>query len=283
MEQVTDPFESARPIGISPDVRSPSTLGTELSRDLEDRVAKLESGLRSFRGELAQLTTDRNRRTVVVGGIPTRRRAPSGGRTASILADTLQLDFPPSSYQYDYSDTLRPSTSPQSPRTPVGTDPSATIPDLPVPERAADDPFSTPSLPRAALETSAGNGNAASQSQPPQYTFRSLYEMLADERSARRRLESQMRGLRDEIANLHYQVSQSNAQSQRSSYYAPMDPMVGSSRLHALLRDTESSPPGTSQSQQQRQSGGPRDSADQPRVVSRLAAQKAKRAAWQSQ
>jgi hypothetical protein len=81
--------------------------------------------------------------------------------------------------------------------------------------------------------------------------------MLADERSARRRLEMQMRGLREEIANLHYQVSSaSNFQSQRSSYYAAMDPQVGSSRLHALLRDTEESPPGTAQSGQQQGSTG---------------------------
>jgi hypothetical protein len=88
--------------------------------------------------------------------------------------------------------------------------------------------------------------------------------MLTDERSARRRLETQMRGLREEISNLTYQVSlQSNVQSQRSSYYA-----AGSSRLHALLRETEDSPPGTGAPQ--RGSGSIGLSAEQHRVVSRF-------------
>jgi hypothetical protein len=110
----------------------------------------------------------------------------------------------------------------------------------------------------------AGNANGRARNQTPQYTFRSLYEMLTDERSARRRLEAQMRGLREEISNLHYQVSlQSNVQSQRSSYYAQ-----GSSRLHALLRDTEDSPPGTGD--QQGGAGTADLSAEQQRVVSRF-------------
>ena len=88
--------------------------------------------------------------------------------------------------------------------------------------------------------------------------------MLTDERSARRRLETQMRGLRDEISNLNYQVSlQSNVQSQRSSYYAQ-----GSNRLQALLRETEDSPPGTGVQQPSSTTTGL--SAEQQRVVSRF-------------
>ena len=98
----------------------------------------------------------------------------------------------------------------------------------------------------------------------PQHTFRSLYEMLSDERSARRRLEQTMRNLQDEIANLHYQVSvNSNVQSQHSSY------MPSSTRLQALLAGTEESPPGTTESQYQRFSRG-RDISIDPRVVSRF-------------
>ncbi|KAI6912491.1 hypothetical protein KC318_g9435 [Hortaea werneckii] len=44
-----------------------------------------------------------------------------------------------------------------------------------------------------------------------QHTFKSLYEMLSDERSARRNLEVQLRGLRREIRDLHLQVSTSSS------------------------------------------------------------------------
>ncbi|KAI7333079.1 hypothetical protein KC315_g4349 [Hortaea werneckii] len=49
------------------------------------------------------------------------------------------------------------------------------------------------------------------QQQQQQYTFKSLYEMLSDERSARRNLEVQLRGLRREIRDLHLQVSSSSS------------------------------------------------------------------------
>ena len=227
-----------------------SALGTELSRDLEDRVARLETGLRNFQASLEKLNAEqRSRRTVVAANTPEpgskpvsgkRGRASSRDRTASILAGDLQGDLEPSSYQYDYTDTLRarPQTSPQPPRTPLAM---PSNPTLPVPEPRMDDPFITPSPPPIIPGT---NENPA---QVPQHTFRSLYEMLNDERSARRRLEQTMRNLQDEIANLHYQVSvNSNVQSQRSSY------MPSSSRLQALLAGTEESPPGTTESQQQR-------------------------------
>ena len=284
------PLRSSPPqrgLGVAEsDFASPSAMGSNLSQDIEDRVARLEAGLRSFRGELAQMTADRNRRTVLIGGVPTdsiRRRGSSDGRTASLLAETLQDDLAPSDYPYDYRDTLRPSTSPQPPRTPpvryLGPSPRQDASMTPQALPAADDPFTTtPSPPRPSTSGAQRPPPEASRNQEPllvqpptqpqQYTFRSLYEMLADERSARRRLEMQMRGLREEIANLHYQVSNvSNVQSQRSSYYAAMDPMVGSSRLHALLRDTEESPPPTAQSGRLRDSRG---ITIDPRVISRF-------------
>ena len=284
MAAIPDPFDTrGEPSGTSPaqrtleaptDFASPSALGSQLSQDLEDRVGRLEAGLQSFRSELAQLAANSNRRTVLIGNVsaaPSRRRASSGGRTASMLAETLQSDLEPSSYQYGYTEPApaRPSTSPQPPRTPTRfADPSAAVPAIPVSQSTADDPFTSTSPPPAATAGPGAIGNGASRNQPPQHTFRSLYEMLADERSARRRLETQMRGLRDEIANLNYQVSlQSNVQSNRSSYYASMDPMVGSSRLHALLAETEDSPP---QPQPQRESGGMRLSGEQQPVVSRF-------------
>ena len=272
MAQIADPFVSEpEPSGLSPLMRrpqdvSPSALGTELSQDLEDRVARLEAGLGSFRRELAQLAADRNRRTILIGNTGTQpRRASSGSRTASMLAETLASDLEPSGYQYQYTGGARPSTSPEPPRTPTRfADPSAAVPAMPVFQRTSEEQYRTPSPPVAPAATAGNNGNGSNRGQTPQYTFRSLYEMLTDERSARRRLETQMRGLRDEISNLNYQVSlQSNVQSQRSSYYAQ-----GSNRLQALLRETEDSPPGTDV--QQRDSGNTGLSTEQQRVVSRF-------------
>ncbi|KAI7098516.1 hypothetical protein KC340_g2867 [Hortaea werneckii] len=49
------------------------------------------------------------------------------------------------------------------------------------------------------------------QQQQQLHTFKSLYEMLSDERSARRNLEVQLKGLRREIRDLHLQVSSSSS------------------------------------------------------------------------
>lgn len=291
MAKSEDPFVThAGPSGISPgsarrretteqDFASPSAFGSQLSQDLEDRIARLEAGLHSFRGELAQIAADRNRRTILVGRVPTpsiRRRASSGGRTASMLAETLALDLEPSTYHYGYNEAGRPSTSPQPPSTPPRryTGPSA-LPNFSTREPRAEparsrSPSPPPPPPQATPGASInhGDGGGGRQQAPPQHTFRSLYEMLSDERSARRRLEMQMRGLREEISNLHYQVSVgSNIQSQRSSYQASMDPRIGSSRLHALLQGTEDSPSGTARSNRQRDSRG---IITDPRIVSRF-------------
>lgn len=140
------------------------------------------------------------------------------------------------------------------------------------------------SLLPAGLGSTNGGGNGHDNGQPQQYTFRSLYEMLTDERSARRRLETQLRNMRQEINDLHYQVSErSQIQSQRSSVL-PVDPMVGSSRLRELLRGTEVSPPGTSQSQQ-RASGntGISSTSNAPRVVSRFSGSESEAGAMESE
>lgn len=229
--------------------RPSSGVGTEMSRDLEDRVAKLEAGLHNFQRSLQKLTADRNRRTIVMGGSITTRRSSGDMRSPSLLADTLADPLEPSSYEYEYGHTLRPSTSPQQPPVQVqGSIDDPFGPDLP-PSLHSAGPAPTTARsptppPQATPETVAATvpGSSGSLSQPPQqYTFRSLYQMLADERSARRKLELQLRGLRDEISDLHNQVNlSSNVQSTRSSYM-----LAGSSsRLQNLLRETgESSPP----------------------------------------
>lgn len=94
---------------------------------------------------------------------------------------------------------------------------------------------------------------AAAPSTP--HTFHTLYQMLADERTARRRLEDQLRGLRAEISDLHSQVASSTSggpsgpASARSSYVARNSLLSaaagGNSRLRDILMDVESSPPGT--------------------------------------
>jgi hypothetical protein len=63
--------------------------------------------------------------------------------------------------------------------------------------------------------------------------------MLADERSARRRLETQMRTLHTDIQDLQQQVSTS-PYSHRNSYMLSHEATIASSRLRELLRGTES-------------------------------------------
>jgi len=233
------------------DLGSISGIGTETSKDLEDRVAKLEAGLQHFQRSLQRLTNERNRRTVVMG----QGRSPTDARTPSMLADTL-TDFAPSNYEYDFSDAQRrPTTSPQepeapqapqTPRRPVRSTDTVrpTMPPLPRGQTITtpSPPMMTSFLPaRTASQDGAASSNGANHTQ--QYTFKSMYEMLADERSARRRLETQLRNMRQEITDLQYQVSVgSQVQSQRNSFNA-LDTMVGSSRLQDILRDTEASPP----------------------------------------
>lgn len=264
------------------DIGSLSGIGTELSRDLEDRVAKLEAGLHHFQRSLQRLTNDRNRRTVIMGGVP-HSRSPSDARTPSMLADTL-TDFAPSAYQYDLQGPQqRPTTSPepqvlpQSPRTPVRSTETMRPRVPPVPERAPEafstppPPIMTPLLPAGMGAGNGGHAGTSGNGQPPQYTFGALYEMLNDERSARRRLESQLRGLKQEINYLQYQVSAgSHVQSQHSSAYGPTDPTIGSSRLRDLLQETENSRPGSSERQPQRDSSNTGFSSNPPGMVSRF-------------
>ncbi|KAK5115358.1 hypothetical protein LTR62_001558 [Meristemomyces frigidus] len=236
------------------DMRSASGYGTELSRDLEDRVAKLESGLHHFQRSLARLTADRNRSTVMIGGRQ-HRRSSLDARTPSMLADTLSDPLTLAYAVYGQPEETRPLTSPQPPRTPerstalkrppvpplpLDTGRAWDFPTVPSP-RPARGPTSHPLLPTEA-DTSRFQTDHSTQPQP--HTVRSLYEMLSDERSARRRLEGQIRGMRREITDLQFHVSSSQVQSQRSSFMpAPVpEHAVVSSRLAELLRETEESP-----------------------------------------
>jgi len=264
-------------------MRSASGYGTDLSRDIEDRVAKLEAGLQTFQRSLQRLTADRNRRTVLIGGVP-QRRASTDVRTPSMLADTLQDPLGASGYQYDFTETQRPSTSPQPPRTPVRS--TETVPPLPA-VRHSDEPSRTPpplppvltSCPReqGTGRNGGGNGNGNGNGLTQPYNFHNLYQMLDAERTARRHLERQLQGLQNEINSLHDKVSvvgSQGIQSQRSSYIAGPQ-TLGSNRLRDLLRETELSPPGTAQSnppQQQRDSGatGFTQISEEPVVVSRF-------------
>jgi len=257
------------------DIQSASGYGTELSKDLEDRVARLEAGLQNFQQSLARLTAERNRRTVLVGGMPQRRRLSTDARTPSMLADTLSNPLALASLQYDLQEPERPSTSPQPPRTPVRATGSRPLPVPPLPfvERMAE-PFSTPPPPpqtafMAVNSTQRPRGNttgatstavpptysnlnphpipysSSPPSQPaeqllqlqqfqqlqqqPQHSFRTLYDLLATERTARHRLETQLNTMRHEINDLHYQVSVgSGVQSHRSSVHnAPVGEALG--------------------------------------------------------
>lgn len=262
------PFQHTHGLSIGEgDFRPTSGAGTELSNDLEDRVAKLEAGLQNFQQSLQRLTAERNRRTVIMGGSITTRRSSTDMRTPSLLADTLADPLEVSSYQYEYGHTMRPSTSPKAPAPPPALahggleDPFGpeilTPPMSDEPTRSFEDTFRMPSPLQSHPPTQQPPAPSSStpRGQPQPYTFSSLYQMLADERSARRKLELQLRGLKQEISDLHTQVASSpNMQSARSSYM-----IAGSStRLQELLRETESSP-GTAaqQSSPQRDSGLP--------------------------
>lgn len=188
-----------------------SAFGTDYSRDLEDRVAKLEANLNIFQRSLQRLHTDKRKRA---GVIEPQAKRNEDYRTPSMLAEDLREPLAPSQYTYGFEPAPRPSTAPSRPNRPV-------IPDEPVP------PLPEPEPPQEVLLSE----NA---------TFRSLYRMLSDERSARRRLETQLRNMRTEITDLQYHVSsQSQVQSQRSSYLYPAD---GSSRIRDLLSEVERQP-----------------------------------------
>ena len=71
-----------------------------MSRELEERVARLEAGLHDFQRSLQQMTTSgRSRRPNVLAGT-TPPQAALNLDTPSMLADTLQNVLSPSSYEY---------------------------------------------------------------------------------------------------------------------------------------------------------------------------------------
>lgn len=206
-----------------------------LSHDLEDRVAQLESNLQFFQRSLNKLQADRNRRTVIVGDCPPADQS-KRHRTPSMLADDLHLPDA-------YADTF--ASEPPNPvrhakaTTPPLRSPTAECPPVP-PLPGQIDCTTSPDSP-------PGNYLSAS----PTVTFKSLYQMLSDERSARRRLESQLHSLHSDIQDLQHQVSSNmnaNSHSHRSSYLLSHEATVASVRLRDLLHETESdsgSPEGT--------------------------------------
>lgn len=267
----TPPRQAQTSLSVEdPDYRPSSGGGTDLSKDLEDRVARLEAGLQDFQRSLSKMTADRNRRTVILGGSISGGRSSSDMRSPSLLADTLADALEPSDYEYEYGHTMRSSMSQLAHPAPV-EQARAPAPPSPPPAQVqghVEDPFGPPAestmmrerstrrerpaspqqtsyqaMPDNVAATIPGSSmaNGGQPQQLQQYTFGSLYQMLADERSARRRLERQLRGLRQEISDLHSQVNTtSNMPSARSSY---MLSTGTSTRLQELLRQTESSPP----------------------------------------
>ncbi|QIW96498.1 hypothetical protein AMS68_002016 [Peltaster fructicola] len=216
---------------------SPSVFGTEFSRDLEDRVAKLEANLQFFQRSLNRLQSGKARRAgVIEARSPTTGRRDSADyRTPSMLAEDLHIPFVAPEYQYAFEPMGRPATAPTRPTRPPR--PDENIPPVPTIRQAIAEPKPVqhapkrPSRPDDPVTPISDNA-----------TFRSLYQMLNDERSARHRLESQLSDMRTVITNLQQQVSgQSQVQSQRSSYLFPTasDVTAGSSRLRDLLAEAE--------------------------------------------
>jgi hypothetical protein len=204
-----------------------------LSRDLEDRVAQLEANLQFFQRSLNKLQADRNRRTVIVGDYPPVDQRKSY-RTPSMLADDLRVpsDCMDADAEQQF-DALRTTTAPE-PRSPIADYP-------PVPPLPGQNDYDSLDSPTRASRPSNSRKPSNLIINNPNVTFKSLYQMLADERSARRRLETQMRTLHTDIQDLQQQVStKTYPNSHRSSYMLSHEATIASSRLRDLLRETES-------------------------------------------
>ena len=201
------------------------------SRDLEERVTQLEANVQYFQRSLHKMQAERNRRTVIVGDYPSPEQRKSY-RTPSMLADDLQspINYLEKDVEQE-PEVLRPLTAPLS-RSPIAQYPP--VPPLP----GQSNEFPPDSPPR---ESRPPNPRKPSNLviTNPSVTFKSLYQMLADERSARRRLETQMRILHTDIQDLQQQVTTS-PYSHRNSYMLSHEATIASSRLRELLRGTES-------------------------------------------
>lgn len=220
--------------------RSSSALDAQASQDLEERVVQLESNLQYFQRSLQKLQADRNRRTVIVGDYPSTDQRKSW-RTPSMLADDLRV--PSDCAQEDFAlepEVCRPSTAPH-PRSPIAEYP----PVPPLPGQGGE--YSPDTSPGASRHQDYSRKPPNPSTMNSNVAFKSLYQMLSDERSARRRLETQMRTLHNDIQDLQQQVS-STCYSHRNSYMLSHEATIASSRLRELLRETESqsgSPNGT--------------------------------------
>lgn len=212
---------------------SNSRLEARTSRDLEDRVAQLEANVQFFQRSLQKLQADRNRRTVIVGDNPSTADQRKSYRTPSMLADDLHV---PTNYARDdlqpEVEAPRPATAPH-PRSPIAECPP--VPPLP----NQSDNYSPEASPTFLRPSTPPRKPSNLITTNPNVAFKSLYQMLADERSARRRLEHQMRALHTEIQDLQQQVS-TTSYSHRSSYMLSHEATVASTRLRELLRETES-------------------------------------------
>lgn len=220
------------PSNTSPQSTRPLTAGTEIATDLENRVAKLESGLVSFQRALQRLTADTNRRTIIVSNSPTRR---SRQHTPSILVDTLRDPM----YRPPPLSSTNPSPTPP-------TDPSPFHPN--------------PSQPGTGTSPHHQHDRPRTPS-PPHRTFATLYSIITEERSARRVLENQVRTMAAEMAELQYQLSSrggspalSPALAHRSGYPTPSpEPVQDQQRFEPVYSSL------TAQAQDRdrdRQSGG---------------------------
>lgn len=188
----------------------PVTAGGETSRDLEFRVAKLECSILEFQQSLERITlTSRSpppRSPPIHAPRAIRRQ-----HTPSMLVDTLQHPSwrrPPPLDQHErfFQDAAE---SPEE-RVWGGTAPSerSARPTLPA---SSNDAITAHNI--STSSASAGNGG----------TFTALYNMLSEERSARRALESQVRHLQHEVSALaHPRVGHSSW----SSFPVPGGPLM---------------------------------------------------------
>lgn len=175
----------------TPMVSRPITAGGD-SQELEERVTRLESRLLEFQESLQRLTADNNRETTNLDNRPPTRR--SRQHTPSILVNTLR-------------------------------DPEYRAPQLEAVEEHG------PSDGGASAEDMNYASSPRTPSPPAARTFATLYQIINDERSIRRTLETQVRGLQQNLEEMQYQLSQpiisrsnqphTNNQTPRPQYVQP--------------------------------------------------------------
>ncbi|KAF2858443.1 hypothetical protein K470DRAFT_133606 [Piedraia hortae CBS 480.64] len=214
-----------KPVGVQVPVASGP--GPGLPQDLEERVSRLEMGLDTFQHSLKRLQADRNRHTVVVSTSPQEDSSFTHPLSPSQLAESLYNQH---SGSHMRCKTPHSATSSLRPRH--------------AHRLSAAAPTMAPLLPVGMGDSCSSSpvrhspGHARPTTDPAIWA---LYEMLANERSARRQLQMELDNVRNELSDLHFQMRIGSA---RNSMLAngPMSPGPPPKKFQHLMRETERNP-----------------------------------------